>query len=78
MGTISSGAILQGFVPNRIESVTNLTTSGILAIRVSAAVNYTINNTGVTATMPVGVTLISPSIKTINFSGATVIEVMDE
>ena len=77
MGVRSEGTILQGFTPNRIESTTNLTTDGIIAIRVSAAVSYQINATGTSATMPVGVTVISPNIKTIDFAGATVIEVMD-
>ena len=78
MGTISSGVILQGFVPNRIISVTSLSTTDIIAIRISTATSYQINATGVSAIMPVGVTLINPSLVSIDFAGATVVEVMDK
>ncbi len=68
---------LQCFAPNRIESTQVFSTVGVVAIRLSAESAYTINASGVTATMPAGVTAIADKVATLDFVATTVIEVMD-
>lgn len=69
---------VQGFTPDRIETATVLDTTGILAIRVSEAVTYHINNdTGNVATMPIGVTVIAQDVASLTFGLATTVEVME-
>jgi hypothetical protein len=69
---------VQGFTPNRIVNTATLPLEGILAIRISTATPYTINNTGSTATMPAGVTVVANGLTSYNFTSPIAIEVMDE
>ena len=77
MKGLRNGIFAQGFAPNRIETATTLTTTDVLAIRISASTSYTINGAGTTATMPAGITVINEGVTSIVFSGSTVVEVMD-
>lgn len=69
---------VQGFAPNRIEVASNsLDTTGVLAIRVAAVVNYQINGAGVSAIMPIGITVINGVVDSLLFDVSTTVEVMD-
>ncbi|MGB2220830.1 hypothetical protein [Neptunomonas sp.] len=68
---------IQAFAPNRIVTAASLDTSGVLAVRVSESVLYRINNAGVQASMPSGVTAVAEGVTSFNFSSSITIEVMD-
>lgn len=70
--------IVQGFAPDSITSVTNLDTTNVLAIRVSSPVSYQLNGAGTSATLPAGVTTISPSVTSILFGVLTTVEIMSK
>jgi len=73
-----SGKGLPGFAPSRIVTASNsLDLDGVLAVRVSAAVDYQIDGAGTTGTMPPGITLKSPGVSSFLFAESTVVEVMD-
>ena len=67
---------VQGFAPVEIIEATSLDTTKVLAIRIPAAVGYQINNTGVTGTMPAGVTVIGTGVNSIDFTETITVEVM--
>lgn len=69
---------IQGFTPTRIETATTLDTTDIVAIRVSEAVSYYINSdSGNTATMPIGVTVVGKDVASYTFAMSTTVEVME-
>ena len=54
----------------------SLSTAGVKAIRVATDEPYKINNTGVTAVMPRGVTVIAENVESIDFVNTVTVEVM--
>jgi len=78
--TDQNGGSIQGFAPNRIVSVSagaSLDVTDVLAVRVNANAAYKINDAGTEGTMPTGVTVIRKGVTSLQFTSATVVEVMD-
>lgn len=70
---------LQVFTPKRIETVGaggSLDTTKLVAIRIPADNDYTINGTGTTGTMLAGCTGIAGDVTSITFTNAVNVEVM--